>query len=367
MGNPLPPDVPKPWEAPDSPRRQPMPSLRMVSGPASSQQLAPPPPQALPADSGRAVPPPPQVASIPASNQPCVFNLSPVKPPPPPPPAPKAQPAPKPPPDAYSKQTALPPPVLLKAAPQWPTPPQSIPASSQQPIPPSRVKAPPARLVDEMKQLRTGMARWVQEQDAKTAEAKRVAAQSARAKQAAQVDRAERAAEQAAEQVARMKRAEAQLREATAEAKQAAEAAKAAQLAAKAAVEARAAAIRARTWGEVCNESWEQWAAGSAASSQTWVPVPSELLKVWLKNHGLRTVYDKDAYGWTALHHAALESVDHEDGATIFKELMRFEWQATCGFIHSQFVSSCPDSRGSRSELIWVCSLIGFQPDRLSA
>ena len=253
------------------------------------------------------------------------------------------------------------------------------------------------QLVDEMKQLKKGMAIWVQEQDAKTAEAKRVAAQAAQAaqaKQAAQVDRAERAAEQAAEQAARMKRAEAQLREATAEAKQAAEAAKAAELAAKAAVEAReaarasaaaqaATAVSASThawadrpwsgargkawWGEVGgDEAWDQqWAAGrSAASSQTWVPVPSELLKVWLKNHGLRTVYDKDAYGWTALHHAALESVDHKEGATIFKELMRFSWQATCGFIHSQFVSSCPDSRGSRSELIWVCSLIGFQPDR---
>ena len=247
------------------------------------------------------------------------------------------------------------------------------------------------QLVEEMKQLKKGMVIWVQEQDAKTAEAKRVAAQAAQAKQAAQVDRAERAAEQAAEQVARMKRAEAQLREATAEAKQAAKAAKAAELAAKAAVEAREAAkasaaaqasataqaavevreaarASAAAWGEVWREAWDQqWAAGSAASSQTRVPVPSELLKVWLKNHGLRAVYDKDAYGWTALHHAALESVDHKDGATIFKELMRFSWQATCGFIHSQFVSSCPDSRGSRSELIWVCSLIGFQPDRLSA
>ena len=243
----------------------------------------------------------------------------------------------------------------------------------------------------EMQQLQQEMCTWREEQAAK---AERAAAQAAEAEQAAKAEKAERAAAQAAA----AERAAAQVAEAAAEAEQAAKAAKAAELAAKAAAEAeeaaKAAAAQAATavsasahawaaawsgaawggqewWGDDGQQWWwtdgQQGAAGVAASSQMWVPVMSDLLRAWLEKHGLGSVHDVDGDGWTALHHAAFESYDEENAATIFKELMGFTWQATCGFIHSQCVSSCPDSRGSRSELIWVCSLIGFQPDRLSA
>ena len=376
-----------------------------------------PPAKALPADSGRAGPPPPQVASVPASSQhqvasasacswpaalpkpqpkaaPPVFQEAlpepqpePAPPPPPPPPPPVVKAPPAPPPPVVKKAPPAPPPPVAK-----PPPPKSIPATSQQPTP--RSKPPPASLVRpwveyEMEQFKKDVAIWQQEFEAKSA----AAAQAAEAEQAAQLDRAERAAEQATEQAAMIERATAQMLEAAAAAKQAAEEAKAAEMAARAVAEAQETAARASaaqvatdwdrqadwSWSGDWGEAWGQvaaasevldhqnWAAGVPASSQTWVPVTSGIVHEWLENHGLNSVYGEDAHGWTALHHAALESYDQENAAAIFKELIAFPWQATCGFIHSQCVSSCPDSRGSRSELIWVCSLIGFQPDRLSA
>ena len=243
-----------------------------------------------------------------------------------------------------------------------------------------------------MEQFKKDVAIWQQEFDAKTA----AEARAAEAEQAAQLDRAEKAAEQATEQAAVMERMTAQMLEAAEAAKQAAEEAKAAEMAARAMAEeaqetaARASAAQVATdWDRQADWSWsgpsnqeawgqaaaagevvdhQNWGTGLPASSQTWVPRMSDIVREWLENHCLNSVYGKDVHGWTALHHAAFESYGCANAAAIFKELIGgFPWQATCGFIYSQCVSSCPDSRGSRSELIWVCSLIGFQPDRLSA
>ena len=73
-------------------------------------------------------------------------------------------------------------------------------------------------------------------------------------------------------------------------------------------------------------DSW--WSGEPARSSQSWTPVASASLRAWLQKHGLDSVHSADEYGWTALHHVAMDSYDDEGAAAIFDELMLFSWKA---------------------------------------
>ena len=73
-------------------------------------------------------------------------------------------------------------------------------------------------------------------------------------------------------------------------------------------------------------DSW--WSGEPARSSQSWTPVASASLRAWLQKHGLDSVHSADEYGWTALHHVAMDSYDDEGAAAIFDELMLLSWKA---------------------------------------
>ena len=64
----------------------------------------------------------------------------------------------------------------------------------------------------------------------------------------------------------------------------------------------------------------------SSQGVQRWVAVPSVDLQAWLQKHNLSGVYALDAYGWSALHHVAMDSISDEVEG-IFKELCSYHWE----------------------------------------
>jgi len=69
--------------------------------------------------------------------------------------------------------------------------------------------------------------------------------------------------------------------------------------------------------------------------------VVSPVLQAWLEQHRLGNVHDTDEYGWTALHHAAIESYEQEEAAAIFKELLKFSWQAKRMYMYACMSCVC--------------------------
>jgi hypothetical protein len=62
------------------------------------------------------------------------------------------------------------------------------------------------------------------------------------------------------------------------------------------------------------------------ADRHSRVPVLSVALQRWLARHNLAGVHERDRYGWSVLHHVAMDSKTEIAAAGILEELCRHEW-----------------------------------------
>jgi ankyrin repeat protein len=95
------------------------------------------------------------------------------------------------------------------------------------------------------------------------------------------------------------------------------------------------------------------------------VPVLSDGLQAWLARHNLVGVYERDRYGWSALHHVAMDSKIEIAAAGIMEELGRHNWSPE----QLDAVGAAPESEHSPREwtaLHILANGLGTQRGRLA-